>query len=139
MQGLDKLLTHYGCSTVVGNQLQLSMELLMIEVGISANPLLANYEQYHFLATDCWLKFLWEKISRFGLRVSIHNIECLPPRVGDRWLMDCLTSLGFSERELIRINRVRLHQQVLFVSDVMDAGGRAIDRRYLERRQAGQR
>jgi hypothetical protein len=39
--------------------------------------------------------------------------------------------LGYPENELSRLNRVQLHQQVLFVSDVMDAGGQAIDRKYM--------
>jgi hypothetical protein len=36
--------------------------------------------------------------------------------------------------ELIQINHYRCHQQVLFVSDVLDASGKAINKRYLERR-----
>jgi hypothetical protein len=37
------------------------------------------------------------------------------------------------EKELIRPNWAHLHQQVLFASDVMDAGGRAIDKKYMDR------
>ena len=33
--------------------------------------------------------------------------------------------------QLTRLNRVRLHQQVLFGSDIIDAGGRCIDKKYL--------
>ena len=39
--------------------------------------------------------------------------------------------LNYSDDDLRRLNRVRMHQEVLFLSDVMDASGRAIDRRYL--------
>ena len=39
--------------------------------------------------------------------------------------------LNYSGEDLRRLNRVRLHQEVFFLSDVMDASGRAIDRRYL--------
>jgi hypothetical protein len=36
--------------------------------------------------------------------------------------------------ELLILNRVRCHQQTLFLSDVLDAGGRNIDSKYLNRR-----
>ena len=48
--------------------------------------------------------------------------------------MSQFCNLGYSGKELLRLNRVRLHQHVLFVSDVMDAGGKAIDRKYLDKR-----
>lgn len=42
--------------------------------------------------------------------------------------------MGCSIKDLLRLNRVRLHQQALFLSDVLDARGRALDRKYLIRR-----
>jgi hypothetical protein len=42
--------------------------------------------------------------------------------------------LGYPENELSRLNRVWLHQQVLFVSNVIDAGGQAIDWKYMSQR-----
>ncbi len=37
--------------------------------------------------------------------------------------------------ELAVINRARCHQQVLFLSDVLDAGGKSVDKKYLNFRQ----
>jgi hypothetical protein len=45
--------------------------------------------------------------------------------------MRAFAQLDFSEEELHRLNRVRCHQQVLFVSDILDASGRAVDKKYL--------
>jgi hypothetical protein len=50
-------------------------------------------------------------------------------------MMLALIDQGYSEDESICLNRVRCHQQVLFISDVFDASGRALDWRYLTRRQ----
>jgi hypothetical protein len=41
--------------------------------------------------------------------------------------------------ELNRINRVRIHQQVLYVSDVLEANGKTIDSKYLELRPLEER
>ena len=139
VKSLGKILQHYGCQTVVGKKLQILTELLLLEVGMSAQPFLLDYEKAHFLATDCWLKFLWEKISQFQFRLSLSNIACCPPREGDDWLMMQFQMLGYTQTDLLRLNRVRLHQQALFVSDVMDAGGLALDRRYWTRRAPHER
>jgi hypothetical protein len=37
--------------------------------------------------------------------------------------------------ELVKINRVRFHQQVLFVSDILDAGGKRLNKKYPKQRQ----
>lgn len=139
ISGLEKLLIHYGCDMVVGRKLQVSVEFLVMELGISAQPFCQDYSALHYLVTDCWLKFLWEKIWQFWLTITLGNVDCHPPRVGDDWLMRHLMALEFSPKDLARLNRVRLHQQVLFVSDVMDAGGKAIDRAYLTRQEDGDR
>ena len=131
---LKKLLTHYGCQTVVGRLLQSSMEMFTIELGLSNQPLTEKYSQVSHWVTHSWIKSLWEKIDIFGMEVELGNIEIMPPRVGDDWLMRRLIQMGCTRKELIRLNRVRLHQQVLFLSDVLDAGGRALDRKYLIRR-----
>ncbi len=34
--------------------------------------------------------------------------------------------------KLIKINRFRCHQQILFVSDILDAGGKCLDKKYLK-------
>ncbi len=62
--------------------------------------------------------FGWTEISAIPLQL---------PREQDRWIMLALVDQGFSEEELIRLNWVRCHQHVPFVSDVFDASGRALD------------
>jgi hypothetical protein len=67
----------------------------------------------------------------FNFWVEISAIPLQLPREQDRWIMLALVDQGFSEEELICLNWVRCHQHVLFVLDVFDASGRAMDRRYL--------
>ena len=61
----------------------------------------------------------------------LDNIIDLPfPRVGNKWLMCVvLVDLGYNQQELRRMNGVRLHQQVLFLSDVLCVRGKKIDPR----------
>ena len=72
------------------------------------------------------------------MRVLVNNLEIKKPREGDRWLMAEFIKIGFTERELIRLNRVRLHQQVLFLSDVLCAKGKYLDKKYLKKRRGNE-
>jgi hypothetical protein len=132
------ILTHYGCDTAVGRLLQVSLELLILEVGIGSQPFQANYNKFNGWVTDSWLKSVWEKAFLFGVVLIEGKLKVEPPRHNEDWLMLTLGQLHFSDLEMIRLNCVRLHQQVLFVSDVMGAGGRALDKKYLDKQARGE-
>ena len=136
---VNKLLMHYGCNTTVGLKLQASMEFLILELGLTDQPLQLDFDRYGMFATHCWIKTVWEKAHAYQLVIELGNIEIQPPRVGDAWLMVEIRRLGFDESELQRINRVRLRQQVLFLSDILDAKGSALDKKYLTRRALNER
>jgi hypothetical protein len=58
-----------------------------------------------------------------------------PPRERDKWLMRAFIKAGITrDDKLLILNRVCCHQQALFLSDVLNAGGKNIDSRYLNRR-----
>jgi hypothetical protein len=46
---------------------------------------------------------------------------------------------GYTVDELTQLNRVRCHQQVLYLSDVFDSRGRSLDRRYCNKRPIGEK
>ena len=133
------LLTHYGCATAVGRMLGISMQLFALELGMGAQPFQVDFSRYGTLVTDSWLKSLWEKTHRFGISVSVALGDILPPRENDKWIMTAFVDNGHSIAELERLNRVRMHQQVLFVSDVFDSSGRVLEKRYLTRRLGPER
>jgi hypothetical protein len=85
--------------------------------------------------TNLWIKLLWEKVSKFDISVTIATINISPPRKNDQWLMIVVMDTGFTrEDNLCIINRMQCHQQVLFLSNVLDSGGRSLDRKYMNRR-----
>jgi len=133
---VSKLLIHYGCQSGLGIQLQVSLELLIIELGISSQPFQESFSKYGSRVTLSWLKSVWEKVDSFKVRIQLRSLEINPPRMGDKWFMRAVEDLECLEKkEVERINRVRIHQQVLYLSDILDAGGKGIDKRYLVRRE----
>ncbi len=45
--------------------------------------------------------------------------------------MESFETLGFNSDQLALLNRFRNHQQVLLLSNALDASGKAIDQKYM--------
>ena len=136
---LIKLLMHYGCDSSLGLMLQSSMELFILELGLSSTePFAVPYDKYAALVTQSWLKALWEKCWTYNVQVEVRNIPLEPPRARDKWLMQAFIDEGYTGADLVILNRVRIHQEVLFLSDVLTANGGSVDKRYAQERIGGQ-
>eukprot|EP00956_Cyclotella_meneghiniana_P027277 scaffold60862_cov41-Cyclotella_meneghiniana.AAC.7 len=116
-----------------------SLELLIIELGTSEQPFLEDYDALGERVTDCLVKEVWSRLHRFKIKLRLGNIDIVPPREGDDWFMNAVKKFGFSERELQIINRVQIHQEVLFESDAFGADGRQIDPQYLNLRRTSEK
>ena len=137
IEAYKKFYQHFGTGSVVGTQLQMSVEILTCELGLSAQPFLLPYEKYGSRATDCFVKSLWEKLDRFQLKLILDLEGFALPREHDRWIMAAFEQIGYSLSECKLLNQVRLHQQVLFESDIFEADGRTINGKFLQPRQLG--
>ena len=135
MEQTNKLLMHYGCHTALGDELQTLLELLVVDLGLSFQPFCVSYNHYGNWVTTCWLKQVWEKVDRYGLVLTVHNLPLSFPREGDDWLMTRFITAGYKGEDLLTLNRVQKHQQVLFLSDILGASGGSLDKRYLEVRR----
>ena len=113
--------------------MRISMELFVLELGMGAQPFQANFGRYGKLVTDSWLKSLWKKMDRFSICISVSLEELQLPGENDNWIMLVFVDNGHSAEELEHLNIVRMHQQVLFVSDMFDSFGRVLDKKYLKR------
>ncbi len=78
---------------------------------------------------------LWEKLSMFGVRRIIADGGLDKPREEDRFLMQVFVEKGYSQDILLRLNRVRVYWQVLFISDILTALGNKIDPEVLGRQR----
>jgi len=136
---ISKLLMHYGTKSSVGFKMAVSLRELILELGVTFQPFQENYERYKHRVTWSWMTSLWEKCYLYGVLIEIMDNPLTFPRERDSWLMLLLAGLGFSAAELEILNRVRLYQQVVFLSCILNAAGTAIDEKYLHRRPHGQK
>ncbi len=129
---ITKLLVHYGCKSGLGIQMQVMMELLITKMGISLQPLQESYATYGKCLTHLWPKLIWEKADKFNVTIEIETLPIEPPWEGDKWFMQAAMEAGVTNSiELAKLNKYCCHQQVLYVSDVLDVGGKCLDKGYL--------
>jgi hypothetical protein len=78
-----------------------------------------------------------ENFDRFKLTVMVHNLHSvfLFLQDGDDWLMARFIGVGYRDNDLLTLNRVRKHQQVLCLSDILGAGGEFPDKQYLQKQR----
>jgi hypothetical protein len=102
--------------------MQSSYSLLFVELGLSFHLLWEPYTRSERLATHLWMKMLWEKLSYFNVKGVVANLNQTFLRNGDL-IMQVLTCSGFSNEMLLRLNQVRVCQQLLFMSDIFMVSG----------------
>ena len=71
----------------------------------------------------------------FNMMVSYNKKDVKFPRERDQWLMQMFVAAGFSKDHLVRLNRVLIHQQALFLSCVMGASCKTLDPKFMTRRR----
>ena len=49
--------------------------------------------------------------------------------------MQLFVQAGFNKEGLLRLNRVLVHQQVFFLSSVLGASGKSLDKKYMTKRK----
>ena len=99
---------YFGCETSLGIKLKVSVEALAVELGISSQPLQQCYAMYGNRVTWCWLVSLWEKCSKFKIKVCFRNIGISLPRKNNRWLIWIYLLLMEKKTQTVMVWRVRM-------------------------------
>ena len=113
------------------------LNFLIIELGISVPSLHDSFKQYGGWITTRWIKFYWEKCNELKIGVKINDGFIELPRKNDKWIMREFMHIGYTKDKLARLNRTRLYMHVLFLSHVLGASKKDLDRRHLKRRPPG--
>ncbi len=79
---------------------------------------------------------LWEKVDKFGVTIKTARGPLAFPLHEDKFLMLVLMERGYSREIIRRLNRVRIHMQVLFLLDVLTVSGNRINTMALQLRPA---
>lgn len=120
-------INNMGSETLTSKFITFAVQLLQIETGQTDTILLQNYNRLQNLATDSWIKLLWEFV--IGQNIQIKSPKRLIPnqiRVNDTVIINEFIRHIFDEVDLVRLNQVRNHFKVLYMSDITEGNDKRI-------------
>jgi len=131
VMGIEKLkflLMHIRRKDTTGDLLQISMQQTQLECGSEKLFFNLNHDEYGHLTTPTWNTNLWQYVSSRSINMELDlNVQIKNPRVNDKFIMDILMHDGnLTKQELIGVNKVRQHLELLTLSDIADLRGKNI-------------
>jgi hypothetical protein len=127
---------HLGADTLSGELLRVTIEAAKVEVGIGRDLFQLEYDRFHMLLTDTWIKEVWRFSTEHSITITDHvtmNVDL--QRDKDLYLMEIFSQQQFTPAEMQHINRVRLYLQVTTLSDIMCGYGRSFQQAYRLQKQ----
>ncbi len=121
------------------HKMHASLEALQLEVGCCGNPLNKEYGKQGCLATECWVKAVWERVWTYKLAVHLDYVTLAAPQENDQDLVDVFIDQHQKGGTLQGLNRCRIAHQSIHLSCILTADGKHIDPLYLSPPKTGMR
>ena len=119
--------------TPTGRLIQINLEAVKVEAGLFG-PLFDNpIEITWFNTTSSWIIDTYRYCRKHEIVFTDSGTHILPQCLQDEPLMQVFEAEGYTQRELVRLNRCRLYYQVTTLSDISDGTGTQLSPRWLHR------
>ena len=125
---LDMLLRHPANRTQTNRYLSAVLQSHQLETGTSFGILQQDYSNTGILASDTWVKRCWKQLEELDIFVACDTPIPATRCSGDSLLMEIFMEAEVNQDDLLWLNWCRLYLQVVTVSDLLTANGRAIRR-----------
>jgi hypothetical protein len=128
LQGSTKnklLIGHLRKSDIVGTNLQVELDCLQLQAGVSWELLSRKGTMIQKYVDKCWTSHLWEFNDRYGLMVKREDKAWLLPQCKhDQFIMEALTNLpAATVKRLWGAQCCRLFLQVTTLVDITNSAG----------------
>jgi len=110
-----------------GVLLQTCGELLWLEVWFSG-PLFKLSPHLHVCTMDTWFSHCWYACIQRGIDEDIKDFSL--PWERDQMIMEVFLCTGYRSSELATLNQCRMYLQVVFLSDICNGHGMAIENQF---------
>ena len=121
---IKKLIFHMNQNTELGLSMASLLETFHLSMGVHTPIFMLEYEKFHFLLEHCWMKDIWCISSKYNIQIRGTYTTPKLQRDGDFSIMERLVrSNQFTQNELLKINRIRVFLQVIFMSDITNVDG----------------
>ena len=123
---LDMLLRHPANRTDTAKYLENKLQSHQLETGTSFGLFQQDYSNTAILASDTWLKRVWEELESVDMYVAFDSPVLELQRDGDALLVEVFMDAEVDQETLKWLNWCRLYLQVSSVADICTADGKFI-------------
>lgn len=119
------MLTHGAIPAPAGNFLNMSLEQAQLEAGVGCCVFDANYDEFGFLLTGCWIKTLWLFAHAYDAELWSQRQALLAlQREGNAFIVELVVATEvFTLPQLVQFNRCHLAFRALTLADVVLGDG----------------
>jgi len=107
-------------------------KLLQLEAGV-CGPLFNISPHLCVCLTETWFSYCWFQCVQCGISISNDIVDFSIPCEGDKTIMELFLSAGYRTMELARLNYCCMHLKVIFLSDICNDQGTAIEQQFWSR------
>ncbi len=125
------MLQHYHTWTTLSDKITASIKALQLEIGSRDNPLNEDFLEHGLLATDCWIKAVWERACFYKFRLNLGYVTHRFPRESDQEIVDIFLTSNAKGKDLIILNRCRISHEAIFLSCISTGEGTHIEQAFL--------
>jgi hypothetical protein len=101
---VEMVLQHYGTGSTISKKMRALLEAAQSEIGCCRNPLHECYDTFGILATELWIKAVWERSSHYQFKLFLkYPVQC-HPRDGDKDLLKIFLVKGMRGKNLLSLS-----------------------------------
>ena len=123
---LKFLMLHMKRNGSTGKPIQIAFRYMQQSTGLSTPFHLQDFQSYGHLLPHSWLRHLFQYLDSRRITVELIDDVTLPEaRQNDRSVTELLSS-HFTTNQMVILNRIRIHLQVMYLSEISDITGRHV-------------
>jgi hypothetical protein len=89
-----------------------------------------DHDTLGILATEGWIKAVWERACRYDLKLNLDYLVQQAPRAGNISLLEIFLAKEVKERDLLSLPQCRISHQAMYLSCIATAEGMHLDKTY---------
>ena len=120
---VEACLRHGTNQTNTGQYLSAALEAHQLELGIPLGLFQNRFNEVGLLASDTWLKKVWQELSDLDIHLAYQGPDVGLCRKDDEFLMDAFITEGYTGDDLRWLNWCRMHLHAVTLSDLATADG----------------
>ncbi|GFH55416.1 hypothetical protein CTEN210_11892, partial [Chaetoceros tenuissimus] len=132
---VSALLFHHWKQSPTQDLLQSNVQAMVLEMGLYGD-ITATVNMkigLEYCAKHSWISYTLNFMKENGIQAKVKHFQLEPARQGDKSIMQVAYAAGYRGTQLAHINAVRMHNNLVSISDLCNTSGTKLNRVFYHR------